>query len=187
MGARNYTVAVGTAVLVGCAGCWKTARNATSAADSGASSTNVEGRVVSDGDVVVRMAKRGEFTPPPLPPAERGRRVNDLRISCDKHGPTVRAYFKPVVRFARRYLLGKEPGAVHEVFVGKNTGAPRLGDGENIVVDPREQVGELLIVSVGPPFYPPGERWAETSYCLRVLHQGERTTITVEQQGVMIR
>ena len=46
---------------------------------------------------------------------------------------------------------------------------------------------EAGLVWVGPPFYAPGTRWAETGYCLHVLRQGVSTTIAVEETWSWIR
>jgi hypothetical protein len=135
------------------------------------------------------MASKGEFPvpPPPAPPPGSHRRINTLGKGCDRHGPTVPAYYKPVVAFTREHLLGDEHGDVHEALIASETDKPKLGDGVNIVVEPRGAVGELRVVWVGPPFYAPGTRWAETRYCLHVLKQGASTTIAVDESWSMIR
>ena len=90
------------------------------------------------------------------------------------------AYYAPVVACVRAHLIGNEHGTVHEALV--TTGARMtLGDGLGVVVEPRETLGELRIASVGPPFYAPGHKWAETGYCLHVTHSGGITTIVVER------
>jgi hypothetical protein len=124
---------------------------------------------VSSGSVVVRMANKDEFPAEPPPPAVHGRRINALAGNCGKDGPSISAYYEPVVAFARDRLLGDEHGEIHEVLVETETDKPKLGDGVNIVVDPRGTVGELRLVHVGPPFYASGTRWAETGYCLHAL------------------
>lgn len=92
-----------------------------------------------------------------------------------------------MVAFAREQLLDDEHGDVHEFFVTADTDKPTLRDGVNIIVEPRGTAGELRVVRVGPPFYAPGTRWAETGYCLHVLQQAESTTIAVEEVWRMIK
>jgi hypothetical protein len=135
------------------------------------------------------MARDDEFPPPPPPPtpADGHRRLNGLRLSCDKKGAPVEAYYKPVVAFAREHLLDKEHDEVHESLVMSDALKPRLSDGVNIVVEPRESVGELRVAQVGPPFYAPGKLWTERGYCLHVLRQSGTTTIAIEQAWEMIR
>jgi hypothetical protein len=131
--------------------------------------------------VVVRLAARDEF------PVERRDRDSPMPSDCVKTGASATAYYRPVVAFAREHLIGRDPGAVNESLVGPNTPPPKLRDGTNIVVDPRGELGELRIVPVGPPFYAPGEQWAQTLYCLHVIHQGMTTTIAVEEQWTEMR
>jgi len=101
-------------------------------------------------------------------------------MDCEKSGRPMDAYYAPVVAFVREHLIGNEHGTVHEALV--TTGARMtLGDGLGVVVEPRETLGELRIASVGPPFYAPGHKWAETGYCLHVTHSGGITTIVVER------
>lgn len=99
----------------------------------------------------------------------------------------MKAYYQPVVAFAREHLLDDEHGEVHESLLVAETDNPRLGDGVNIVVEPRGAIGALRVVWVGPPSYAPGKQWAETSYCLHVLQHGTGTTIAVEQTSSMIK
>lgn len=99
----------------------------------------------------------------------------------------MRAYYGPIVAFARERLVGERATEVHEVLVFGTTERPRLGDGVNLIVDPRARVGELRVAWVGPPFYEPGSLWAEARYCLHVVKVGARTTIAVEHLSSMIR
>lgn len=135
------------------------------------------------------MASENEFPPPPPSPprTDGGRRLNGLRLGCDKKGAPVEAYYKPVVEFARTHLLDKDHDEVHESLVMSDALKPRMGDGVNIVVEPRASVGELRVAQVGPPFYAPGKLWAERGYCLHVLRQTGTTTIAIEQAWEMIR
>jgi hypothetical protein len=174
-------------VLIGAAGCWTTARSSQTVSETNDTRGNVSAAVVRDRDVIVRMAHADEFPEPPPPTAGGSRRINRLVKACKMNGPTVAAYYQPVLAFAREHLLGDEHRAVHEVLIISDTDKPRLRDGLNVLVEPRAIVGELSVVSVGPPFYAPGTQWAWTRYCLHVLHEGAGTTIAVERSSSMMR
>jgi hypothetical protein len=132
--------------------------------------------------VVVRFAGDDEFPTKRTAPEE-----HLSSTGCDFRGAPTPAYYRPVVAFAREHMIGRRARAVHELLVGPNSAPVKLRDGTNIVVDPRGAVGELRIIAVGPPFYGPGDKWAETLYCLHVLDQGTTITIAVEQQWESIR
>lgn len=164
------TIAIGVAALVGCS-------------SSSSKEVSEPANVAREREqVVVRFATRDEF------PVKRPNRNDSPMVEdCPKSGASATAYYRPVVTFAREHMIGPDPGAVHEALVGPNTAPARLRDGTNIVVDPRGALGELRIVAVGPPFYAPGEKWAQTLYCLHVIHQGATTTIAVEEQWTEMR
>lgn len=164
------TIAIGVAALFGCA----------SSSPKETSEPSNIGRASEQ--VAVRFAARDEF-PDKRPASDDWSPAQ----GCVKSGPPASAYYRPVVTFAREHMIGRAPGPVHESLVGPNAPPPKLRDGTNIVVDPRGALGELRIVAVGPPFYAPGEKWAETLYCLHVIHQGATTTLAVEEQWIDMR
>lgn len=173
-----------SSAVLACVGCWSGARS--SAPGPGASTGTPR---VDDGRVVVRMAGEGEFSGKP-PPARTpdGRRLAILILDCNKTGPLKRAYVKPLVAFVHEHLLDDNHGEVHErVVTGAGEPEHELGDGVNIIVEPRSAVGELRVVWVGPPFDAPGERWAETRYCLHVLRRGTSTTIVLKRTSSLIK
>ncbi|NVB80008.1 MAG: hypothetical protein HOV81_16550 [Kofleriaceae bacterium] len=169
--------AVSSVALVACVGCGSATTTSAPVAAAAPTPSNVAG---ANEQVVVRLANKGEFQRErPRGASNNGRRLL-LRMECEKNGPAMDAYYRPVVAFAREHFISKEDGEVHEAHVLPDTPKPKLGDGVNIVVEPRGALGELRIVHVGPPFYPPGTWWAETGYCLHVLHGGGIATIAVE-------
>lgn len=186
---RMGTMTAAAATILGCVGCSTTARSPALAPGANANISNTSTPVVGDGNIVVRMAKKDEFWRPPAsaPAVDEPRRLHSADEACKKNGPVVRAYYKPLVTFALEHIVGQEHGAVHEMLITADADKPRLRDGVNIIVKPRGVVGELRTVWVGPPFYAPGTRWAETVYCLHVLHEGANTTIAVEESWSMIR
>ncbi len=150
---RLGTMVVAATGLFACAGCWTSARSSAPASGADGSLSNVSASNTGGEHVVVRMANKDELEvpSPPSPPPGHARRMNTLGNSCPKSGPSVRAYYKPVVAFAREHFLGDEHGEVHESLIVADTDKPRLGDGVNIVVEPRGAIGELRVVRVGPP------------------------------------
>ena len=140
----------------------------------------------STAPILVRLANKGEFPATPESDDEIARKAL-MGTGCEKSGSLVGAYYRPVAAFARKHLIGKEHGAVHESQVTADRPKPKLRDGLNIVVDPRAFLGELRIVSVGPPFYAPGTQWAETGYCLHVVKRDGSTTIVLEESWTMMR
>jgi hypothetical protein len=134
--------------------------------------------------IVVRFAGRDEFA---VKRSATDDEMRELGGDCDKSGPLAHAYYQPVIVFARQHMAGRGDGAVHESLVGPHSPPPKFRDGTNIVVDPRATLGELRVVAVGPPFYAPGEQWAETRYCLHVIRQGATTTIAVERRWIDMR
>ena len=135
--------------------------------------------------VTVRFASKGEF--PVRQSVSDVEMLEMLSRDCDRSGPPAPAYYRPIVAFAREHMVDHDERRVHESLVGPNTPPPKLHDGTNVIVDPRGALGELRIVAVGPPFYAPGEQWAEGRYCLHVLKQGTVTTIAVEEIWRRIR
>jgi hypothetical protein len=180
---RTEIIAAGIVVVgLGCASGPKGSMTpATSDFPRAPSSSNI----ADANPIVVRMASKDEFPHEPPHVAEGGRRI--IRMGCETRGSQVNAYSQPVIAFAREHLLGNVRVPVHESTSVPGTPKPKLGDGVNIVVEPRETLGELRIVSVGPPFYAPGESWAGTIYCLHVRQHDGITTIAVEQASSWIR
>lgn len=112
---------------------------------------------------------------------ERERRL--AQFGCTERGLPEKAFYGPVIAFAREHLAKRDSQlAVHELSAGEP-----LRDGVNIIATPRTIEGELHIVMVGPPFYAPGERWAEGTYCLHVLRRGTSATVVVKLASQMIR
>lgn len=149
---------------------------------TGASSQPGPSNVAGDGQqIVVRLANENEFVQQPAPESG-GRRVRHLNIahSCEKSGDLVAAYYGPVVAFARDHFVSDGREKVHAYLMPSGAPEPALADGENLVVEPRGTLGELRIIAIGPPFYAPGHRWAESVYCLHVLHEGGTTTIALD-------
>jgi hypothetical protein len=157
-------------------GCW----THSSTVVAGSTPSNVD-----DGNqqVVVRLANAGEFPPEPSP--DDGQQANPRIVGlafadCKKAGQSVAAYYRPVVAFARKHLIDKEDRAIHEALA-VDASESILGDGVNIIVEPRETLGELRVVHAGPPFNAPRTWWAESRYCLHVLQHAGTTTIAVEE------
>lgn len=169
------------ATLVVAASCGGTEKPSSTAALAEPVPSNTAGASQA---IVVRLAKKDEFAHEPAPNDGDGRRI---RTGCEKSGASVTAYYQPVVAFARAHFVGKEKVAVHDTLLLPDAPKPKLGDGVNILVDPRDNVGELRIIAVGPPFYPPGDQWAENGYCLHVLREGGTTTLALEDAWNWIR
>jgi hypothetical protein len=151
-----------SAAFAGCAGGVKPSANAPS---------NVND---SPEKIVVRMATDGEFAT-----------IEDdgLRKHCARSGAAMTGYYAPVVAFAREHFIKNihlDGLAVHDVLAVPGAQDPALPDGVDIVVDPRDTVGELRIVSVGGPDHDSGKLWSESGYCLHVLRGGGTTTIAVQ-------
>jgi hypothetical protein len=123
--------------------------------------------------VIVRMATRGEVLPDPAPPEF----TDDFRAQCAVTGPPARDYVRPVLEFAKTYLLeGFETARpVREYWAMPGRPEPPDRNGVDIIVDPRATRGVLLTRIRR------GSWFAGTGYCLHVQPGPEGTTIVIER------
>jgi hypothetical protein len=124
--------------------------------------------------VIVRMATRGEV----FPAVSSSATSEDFRAHCAAAGAPAKDYVRPVLEFAKTYLLDSVSGAkpVREYWAMPGRAEPPERDGVDIIVDPRATRGVLLTRIRR------GSWFAGTGYCLHVQPGRDATTIVIEER-----